>query len=84
MNGVIHGHGHLVPAFQEDMVSFFPYGIVETYYDMKSAYGNVPKEGQYLIWGNLNEKFYLLKDVSELPKRVIRHTVERYHNVEIK
>jgi len=84
MNGVIHGHGHLVPFFKEDMSDFFPYDSVKAYPDMKSAYENVPQDGQYLIWGNLNGEFYVLENASELPKRTIRHTVERYHNVEIK
>lgn len=84
MNGVIHGHGHLVPAFLEDMSGFFPYGFVEEFPDMQSAYDSVPAEGQYLIWGNLGGRFYVLRNASELPKRTIRHTVERYHNAEIK
>ena len=84
MNGVIHGHGHLVPAFMDNMSALFPYGTEKKFRDMKSAYESVPKTGQYLLWGNLGEEFYLLEDVVELPKRIIRHTIERYHNVEIK
>lgn len=84
MNGVIHGHGHLVPSFMEDMSALFPYGDVKTYSDMKSAFENVPQDGQYLIWGNLKGEFYVLENASGLPKRTIRHTIEKYHNVEIK
>lgn len=84
MNGVIHGHGHLVPAFLEDMSMFFPYGTVNEYPDLETAYRNVPKSGQYLLWGNLGGRFFVLSDVSELPKRTIRHTIEKYHHVEIK
>lgn len=84
MNGVIHGHGHLVPYFMKDMSFFFPYGQVKVYSNMKSAYENIPQDGQYLIWGNLGGEFYVLENVSELPKRTIRHTIERYHNVEIR
>lgn len=83
MNGVIHGHGHLVPAFLDDMQTFFPYGQMHKYPDMETAYRNAPKTGQYLIWGNLKGCFYVLEDIKELPKRTIRHTIERYHNVEI-
>lgn len=83
MNGVIHGHGHLVPRFLDDMSDFFPYGKVSTYESLEEAYRNAPKTGQYLLWGNLGECFHVLSDITQLPKRIIRHTVERHHNVEI-
>lgn len=75
MNGVLHGHGHLVPVFAEDMSSAFPYGDIETYETLELAYKAVPKKGQYLLWGNLGNCFYLIKNVEQLPKRVIRNTV---------
>lgn len=78
MNGVLHGHGHLVPVFTENMASIFPYGEVEEYTSLLDAYRAVNKEGQYLLWGNLGKNFYLIRDVECIPKRTIRNTIKGF------
>ena len=78
MNGVQHGHGHLVPAFTEEMEHLFPYGIVECYDSLQEAYCHIQTQGQYLLWGNLGNKFYVLQNVEALPKRTIRNTIKEF------
>lgn len=78
MKGVLHGHGHLVPEFTEELSTLFPYGIVEEYPSLSEAYGAIDSKGQYLLWGNLGKQFYLIRNVEELPKRTIRNTIQSY------
>lgn len=80
MNGVLHAHGHLVPAFLEDMSQLFPYGEVKRCSSMEEAYRLVEAQGQYLLWGNLGEDFFVIQDVEQLPKRTIRNTIRSYVN----
>lgn len=80
MNGVLHGHGHLVPMFAEDLSTLFPYGQVEEYPSLADAYDAVDADGQYLLWGNLGKQFYLIKNVEGLPKRTIRNTIRNFLN----
>lgn len=76
MNGVQHGHGHLVPSFLQNMSDLFPYGKVETYDSLKVAYSNINCDGQYLIWGNIGKEFHVLQNIELLPKRIIRTTIK--------
>jgi len=76
MNGVQHGHGHLVPCFSQNMSNLFPYGKIETYDSLKVAYRNINCKGQYLLWGNIGKEFYVLQNIEMLPKRIIRNTVK--------
>lgn len=78
MRGVLHGHGHLVPEFTEELSTLFPYGMVEEYSSMAEAYRAVDPKGQYLLWGNLRKHFYLIRNVEEIPKRTIRNTIQSY------
>lgn len=78
MNGVLHAHGHLVPAFLADMSQLFPYGKIECCPDLEQAYQLVKTQGQYLLWGNLEGEFFVIQNVEELPKRMIRNTIQRY------
>lgn len=80
MQGVQHGHGHLVPQFTENMADLFPYGMVETYDSLSEAYRHVVKDRQFLIWGNLNMEGYLINGVEYIPKRAIRNTIRAYHD----
>ena len=75
MQGVKHGHGHLVPRFTGNMADIFPYGVVEEYKSLEEAYQNAADEGQYLLWGNIGEKCYLINGVEEIPKRAIRNVI---------
>ena len=75
MQGVKHGHGHLVPQFTDKMESIFSYGSIEKYESLEKAYENVTKNGQYLIWCNIGEECYLINGVDEIPKRAIRNTI---------
>lgn len=75
MNGVQHGHGHLVPAFTTGMEKLFPYGAAECYASIQEAYRHINPQGQYLLWGNLGKEFYVLQNVEALPKRTIRNTI---------
>ncbi len=79
MNGVLHGHGHLIPYFLKDMSSLFPYGVIEEFNSLSDAYHSIMDSGQYLLWGNLGEKFFLIRNVEQLPKRTIRNTVRQYN-----
>lgn len=78
MQGVKHGHGHLVPRFTDRLANVFPYGKVEKYENMEDAYRHVTTDGQYLIWGNIGEEFYIINGVEEIPKRAIRNTIRTY------
>lgn len=78
MNGVLHGHGHLVPVFAKNIASIFPYGKVEQYPSLADAYNAVTEEGQYLLWGNLGKNFYLIRNVECIPKRTIRNTIRSF------
>ena len=80
MQGVQHGHGHLVPQFSSDMTHLFPYGMVEIYDSLTEAYQHVARNGQFLIWGNLNTEGYLINGVEDIPKRAIRNTIRAYYN----
>ena len=80
MNGVLHAHGHLVPAFLPNMSQLFPYGEVKCYPSLEQAYRLVETRGQYLLWGNLGGDFFVIQDVEELPKRTIRNTIRAYHS----
>lgn len=75
MNGVLHGHGHLVPIFCENLSGLFPFGEELCFPSLKEAYEACAKDGQYLLWGNLGEQFYLIRNVEQMPKRTIRNTV---------
>lgn len=74
IQGVKHGHGHLVPCFYGQMEDIFPYGAVECFESFVEAY-QAAGDGQYLIWGNIGETFYLINHVEEIPKRAIRNTI---------
>ncbi len=78
MQGVKHGHGHLVPQFTNYLADIFPYGKVEKYESMEEAYRQVATDGQYLIWGNVGEEFYIINGVEDIPKRAIRNTIRSY------
>lgn len=80
MDGVVHGHGHLVPAFVQDMSELFPFGAVERYPSMLEAYRHINAEDQYLLWGNLGKEFFVLQNAQSLPKRTIRKTIQSYTN----
>lgn len=81
MNGVLHAHGHLVPAFLTDMAQLFPYGTVARCPNLEEAYRLVEIQGQYLLWGNLGGEFYVIQNVEELPKRTIRNTIRARYNL---
>ena len=78
MNGVLHAHGHLVPTFLSDMSQLFPYGKVIRCAGLEQAYRHVKSQGQYLLWGNLGDEFFVIQDVEEMPKRAIRTTIQHY------
>lgn len=80
LNGVLHAHGHLVPAFLTDMSQMFSCGKVECCLDLEQAYQLVKTQGQYLLWGNLGDKFFVIQNVEELPKRMIRNTIRSYQS----
>ena len=80
MNGVLHAHGHLIPAFLADMSELFPYGQIEYCPSLEQAYRMVNTQGQYLLWGNLGEEFFVIQNVEELPKRTIRNTIRSCQN----
>ena len=75
MQGVKHAHAHLVPRFADYMEALFPYGTALRHSSMEDAYRNAPKEGEYLIWGNMDGPFYLINHPEEIPKRAIRNTI---------
>lgn len=77
MQGVKHGHGHLVPCFTSQMDSIFPYGTVECVKNFVEAY-QAALDGQYLIWGNIGGPYYVINHVEEIPKRAIRNTIRAY------
>lgn len=76
MQGVQHGHGHLVPRFTDCMDGLFTYGTVEVYDSLAEAYQHVAEDGQFLIWGNIGMKGYLINGVEDIPKRAIRNTIQ--------
>ena len=78
MNGVLHAHGHLVPTFLSDMSQLFPYGKVIRCAGLEQAYRHVKSQGQYLLWGNLGDEFFVIQDVEEMPKRAIRTAIQHY------
>ena len=80
MNGVLHGHGHMVPVFSEYLSGLFPYGEEKCFPSLKAAYAACGIEGQYLLWGNLGGCFYLIQHVEQMPKRTIRHTIGSFVN----
>ncbi len=80
MNGVLHAHGHLIPAFLQDMSQLFPYGEVKRCPSLEEAYRLVESKGQYLLWGNLEKEFFVIQSVEDLPKRTIRNTIREYQS----
>lgn len=81
MNGVQHGHGHLVPKFTADMSGLFPFGPVQCFENLYLAYEACSKSnGQYLLWGNVGGVFYVIENVEQMPKRTIRNSVQKYVN----
>lgn len=80
MQGVLHGHGHLVPVFSNNLSGLFPYGEEQCFSSLKEAYDAISNKGQYLLWGNLGGAFFLIQNVEEMPKRTIRHTIRKFSN----
>lgn len=80
MNGVLHGHGHLVPAFSHELSGIFPFGEELCFSSLQEAYEACGDNGQYLLWGHLGGEFYLIQHVEQMPKRTIRHTIRNISN----
>lgn len=79
MNGVQHGHGHLIPQFSSNMAELFPFGEVRCYDTLALAYQACSMSpGQYLLWGNVGREFYVIENVEQMPKRTIRNTVRMF------
>jgi hypothetical protein len=76
MNGVIHGHGHLIPYIgDDDLLNMFPFENVRIYNSLAQAYAAVSKTGEYMVWGIVGDLYYVCDQIKDIPKRLIRSAV---------
>ena len=78
MNGVVHAHGHLLPKFSEKIENIFQTNNIKKHKSLVAAYKDIPSNVEYLIWGNLNENFYTIYPLVDIPKRIIRTATMKY------
>jgi diadenosine tetraphosphate (Ap4A) HIT family hydrolase len=66
-----HAHAHVVPLAEFN-------GFVEhdfrAFHDLKTTYGSIPADTEYLLWGNLRDgsAWYVKAPLTNAPKSIIR------------
>lgn len=74
--GIKHAHAHLLPNLAANE-NYFKGGPVRIFSNLKEALKSVSKDSEYLLWGNIEGKYYLISPFSSNIKRIIRKTIEQ-------
>jgi diadenosine tetraphosphate (Ap4A) HIT family hydrolase len=72
-NGLVHAHGHLIPAHHMHKVLFAEDS--QAYGSLQAALDAIPKQVEYLLWGPLNGPVRVSLLTGHLPKRHIRNVM---------
>ena len=83
LDGIIHAHAHIVPTV-ENVEELFDLTGINVHENILDALNSILPDEQYLLWGQLDGKFYTVQPLLDVPKRIIRNSVrDKYRTVRV-